>query len=87
MPATDDGPDDGAAPRTCAPTRALILETAPRLFRERGFDRTTLRAVAAEAGVSVGNASCSFEGREHLIKAGCPPPGQAPGDGHPGPLS
>ncbi|WP_353944327.1 TetR family transcriptional regulator [Streptomyces sp. HUAS MG91] len=49
-------------------TRALILETAMRLFRERGYDRTTMRAIAQEAGVSVGNAYYYFAGKEHLIQ-------------------
>ena len=32
-------------------TRERIAEAARRLFAERGFDRTSIRAVAAEAGV------------------------------------
>ncbi len=39
-----------------------------RLFQERGYDRTTMRAIAKEAGVSVGNAYYYFEGKEHLIQ-------------------
>ncbi|MDW4908467.1 TetR family transcriptional regulator [Streptomyces sp. ADMS] len=46
----------------------MILETAMRLFRERGYDRTTMRAIAQEAGVSVGNAYYYFAGKEHLIQ-------------------
>ncbi|QMU73084.1 TetR family transcriptional regulator [Streptacidiphilus sp. P02-A3a] len=49
-------------------TRALILETAMRLFQERGYDKTTMRAIAAEAGVSVGNAYYYFESKEFLIQ-------------------
>ncbi|WP_329028522.1 TetR/AcrR family transcriptional regulator [Streptomyces sp. NBC_01423] len=49
-------------------TRALILETALRLFQERGFDRTTMRAIAQEAGVSVGNAYYYFSSKEHLVQ-------------------
>ena len=49
-------------------TRALILETAMRLFQERGYDKTTMRAIAAEAGVSVGNAYYYYEGKEFLIQ-------------------
>ncbi|MEU1516632.1 TetR family transcriptional regulator [Streptomyces sp. NPDC005811] len=49
-------------------TRALILETAMRLFQERGYDKTTMRAIAQEAGVSVGNAYYYFAGKEWLIQ-------------------
>lgn len=49
-------------------TRSLILETALRLFQERGYDKTTMRAIATEAGVSVGNAYYYFESKEHLIQ-------------------
>jgi AcrR family transcriptional regulator len=63
---------DAAAPAKSTPkseqTRALILETAMRLFLERGYDKTTMRAIAAEAGVSVGNAYYYFESKEFLIQ-------------------
>ncbi|MEU5398766.1 TetR family transcriptional regulator [Streptomyces sp. NPDC005963] len=49
-------------------TRTLILETALRLFQERGYDKTTMRAIAKEAGVSVGNAYYYFSSKEHLIQ-------------------
>ncbi|MYY11977.1 TetR family transcriptional regulator [Streptomyces sp. SID4919] len=45
-----------------------MLETALRLFQERGYDKTTMRAIAKEAGVSVGNAYYYFDGKEHLIQ-------------------
>ncbi|MER5212244.1 TetR family transcriptional regulator [Streptomyces sp. NPDC002838] len=64
----DDDPDDGATPSKSEQTRALILETAMRLFQERGYDKTTMRAIAKEAGVSVGNAYYYFAGKEHLIQ-------------------
>ncbi|MER7570555.1 TetR/AcrR family transcriptional regulator [Streptomyces sp. NPDC057798] len=64
MPSKNDSPAPGKAEQT----RALILETAMRLFQERGYDRTTMRAIAQEAGVSVGNAYYYFEGKEHLIQ-------------------
>ncbi|WP_285778865.1 TetR family transcriptional regulator [Microtetraspora sp. NBRC 13810] len=50
-------------------TRELIVETALRLFRERGFEATTMRAIAAEAGVSVGNAYYYFSSKEALVQA------------------
>ncbi|MGW6917382.1 TetR family transcriptional regulator [Kitasatospora sp. NPDC054939] len=49
-------------------TRTLILETAMRLFQERGYDKTTMRAIATEAGVSVGNAYYYFSAKEFLIQ-------------------
>jgi AcrR family transcriptional regulator len=49
-------------------TRQLILDTALRLFRERGFAETTMRAIAKEAGVAVGNAYYYFDSKEHLIQ-------------------
>ena len=50
-------------------TRELIVTTALRLFREQGYDATTMRAVATAAGVSVGNAYYYFGSKEHLIQA------------------
>jgi AcrR family transcriptional regulator len=50
-------------------TRANILGTALKLFRERGYDGTTMRAIAADAGVSLGNAYYYFASKEHLIQA------------------
>ncbi|MFF9111761.1 MULTISPECIES: TetR/AcrR family transcriptional regulator [unclassified Streptomyces] len=71
MPAKNDSPHEGpATPKSekSEQTRALILETAMRLFQERGYDKTTMRAIAQEAGVSVGNAYYYFAGKEHLIQ-------------------
>jgi AcrR family transcriptional regulator len=50
-------------------TRAHILETALELFRERGYEETTMRAIAEAAGVAVGNAYYYFKSKEHLIQA------------------
>jgi len=68
VPAKNDGPDEGGNPSKSEQTRALILETAMRLFQERGYEKTTMRAIAQEAGVSVGNAYYYFAGKEHLIQ-------------------
>ncbi|WP_241518623.1 TetR family transcriptional regulator [Streptomyces sp. CB03238] len=67
---------DAQAPKPARPakapkseqTRTLILETALRLFQERGYDKTTMRAIAQEAGVSVGNAYYYFSSKEHLVQ-------------------
>lgn len=50
-------------------TRALILDTALEMFRERGYEQTTMRAIAEKAGVSLGNAYYYFRSKEHLIQA------------------
>src|SRR5438094_6228569 len=50
-------------------TRALILETALTLFRERGYEETTMRAIAERAGVALGNAYYYFRSKAHLIQA------------------
>ena len=50
-------------------TRERIVETALRLFRESGYETTTMRRIAAEAGVSVGNAYYYFPSKQHLVQA------------------
>ena len=59
-------PDD-AVPRR-EDTRARIVEAALRLFEERGYEKTTMRAVATEAGVSLGNAYYYFASKDHLVQ-------------------
>lgn len=49
-------------------TRSAIVMAALRLFRENGYDATTMRAVAAEAGVATGNAYYYFGSKEELIR-------------------
>jgi AcrR family transcriptional regulator len=50
-------------------TRQQILDTALRLFRERGFDEATMRDIASEAGVSLGNAYYYFPSKEAIVLA------------------
>ena len=50
-------------------TKALILETALEIFRERGYEETTMRAIAEKAGLSLGNAYYYFHSKEYLIQA------------------
>jgi AcrR family transcriptional regulator len=47
-------------------TREAIREAAARLFAERGFDRTTMRAIAAEAGVDQ-KLIAHFFGSKHRL--------------------
>lgn len=51
-----------------ARTRSTIIDAALRLFRERGYEATTMRAIAVEAGVSVGSAYYYFASKEQLIQ-------------------
>jgi AcrR family transcriptional regulator len=63
--------DRAAAPAKTAKgeqTRALILETAVELFRERGYEETTMRAVAERAGVALGSAYYYFRSKEELVQ-------------------
>lgn len=50
-------------------TRQLILDTALRLFEERGYAATTMRAIAAEAGVTASNAYYWFGSKDELVQA------------------
>lgn len=50
-------------------TKALILETALEMFHDRGYEQTTMRAIAEKAGLSLGNAYYYFRSKEHLIQA------------------
>ena len=50
-------------------TREQILDTAIRLFRQDGFDETTMREVASEAGVALGLAYHYFPSKEALVMA------------------
>lgn len=49
-------------------TRAKITETAIASFRERGYDQTTIRLIASEADISVGNAYYYFPTKNHLVQ-------------------
>lgn len=50
-------------------TKSLILETALEIFREKGYEQTTMRAIADKAKLSLGNAYYYFHSKEHLIQA------------------
>ena len=60
---------DSGKTRKGEQTRARILECALAMFRERGYDGTTMRAIADGAGVSLGNAYYYFASKDHLIHA------------------
>lgn len=50
-------------------TRNRIVDIALDLFRRRGFEQTTMREIAAKAGVSLGSAYYYFESKEDLVMA------------------
>ncbi len=49
-------------------TRARVLEVALRSFRERGYEKTTMRLIASEADVALGNAYYYFPSKGHLVQ-------------------
>jgi len=49
-------------------TRTAIVEAALRLFAENGYEATTMRAIAREAGVATGNAYYYYASKEELIR-------------------
>lgn len=50
-------------------TRARILAAAMDLFRRRGFEETTMREIATEAGVATGAAYYYFDSKEAIVLA------------------
>lgn len=50
------------------PTRQLIIDTAVRLFGEQGYEKTTMRAIATEAGLAASNAYYYFPSKDHLVQ-------------------
>lgn len=50
-------------------TAARILDVALDLFRRRGFEQTTMREIAAKAGVSLGSAYYYFDSKEDMVMA------------------
>jgi AcrR family transcriptional regulator len=50
-------------------TRQQILDTALALFREHGFEETTIRDVASAAGLSLGAAYYYFKSKEAIVAA------------------
>ena len=48
-------------------SRAVILQAALDLFQQRGYEATTMRAIADHAGVSLGSSYHYFPSKEHLV--------------------
>ncbi|MGI8333178.1 TetR/AcrR family transcriptional regulator [Actinomadura scrupuli] len=78
---TGGSPDDAADPRTpgepaggrrrrdAVATRQALLEAARTRFIRLGYDRTTLRDVAADVGVNLALIKRYFDSKEGLFKA------------------
>ena len=50
-------------------TRERILEAALKLFHDRGFDSTTMRDIAAKAGMAIGAAYYYFDSKDAIVLA------------------
>jgi len=50
-------------------TRRRIYEAAMALFREKGFNETTMRDIAAKAGVALGGAYYYFSSKDAIVLA------------------
>ena len=49
-------------------TRTAIVEAALRLFAQNGYEATTMRAIAKQAGVATGNAYYYYASKEELVR-------------------
>ncbi len=50
-------------------TRRKIYDAAMELFREKGFEPTTMRDIAAKAGVALGGAYYYFSAKDAIVLA------------------
>ncbi len=77
-------PSEKAAPRRrdAAATRQALLEAARDRFMRLGYDRTTLRDVAADVGVNIALIKRYFDSKEGLFKAALATAPSFPGDEH-----
>jgi len=67
VPNSVAGPSQGS--RKKDRTRAEVLKAALGLFRKRGFDDTSMRDIAAEAGLSLGAAYYHFASKQAIVLA------------------
>lgn len=49
--------------------RGKLLSAAARLFREQGYERTTVRDIAARVGIQSGSLFHHFASKEEILKA------------------
>lgn len=67
MPRRERGAQRSRATLQGDETRRRILDTALRLFRERGFDETTMRDIAQASDMSLGAAYYYFPSKEAIV--------------------
>ena len=48
--------------------RERICDCAKRLFEREGYEQVSMRQIAAEAGIAVGNLTYYFSKKEDLLK-------------------
>ena len=70
-------PGRGRRPLGSPDARRAVLDAARELFAERGFERTTMRAVAARAGVDPALIYHYFGDKDGLLFAALQPPEDA----------
>jgi AcrR family transcriptional regulator len=54
-------------PKKADATRTKIVDIAMRLFLDQGFEKTTMREIAAAAGLAPGAAYYHFKSKEHMV--------------------
>ena len=68
-PRTAEQPAESRRRRDAAATREALLQAARSRFLRLGYDRTTLRDVAADVGVNLALIKRYFDSKEGLFKA------------------
>jgi AcrR family transcriptional regulator len=69
MPRTRNPAESKAATPKSEETRQRILAAALGVFRQRGFEASTMREVAAAAGVALGAAYYYFDSKDAIVMA------------------
>jgi AcrR family transcriptional regulator len=63
----EEKPVSGLRQKRKAETYALILEAAKSLFEDLGFEKTTMKKIAARAGISPGAIFKHFDNKSALL--------------------
>lgn len=67
-PAKNTTAKPGKRKKQAKETRERIYACADRLFREKGYDQTTVAEIAAAAGISVGGFYHHFKNKEEIMR-------------------